>query len=348
MYEKLFHKLAAVCTAAAMLTASAPASVIGAETDTAPISLMCLGDSITDGFWLSGGYRNTLCARIEECGQKELVDFVGPNWGGTGYDPQHAGYSGYSIANIAQQDSISGQRTGLSGFIDWLLESHPADVIFLQIGTNDILSLYDLEHFGARLESLVDAILKTIPDDGMLYLATLPCMDATNTLYISEYHFTVESMDKAVDDCNAQIRAVAEKKRAQGKPIQLAEVNKVLTKADLYDGVHPSEAGYQKLGNFWFDALQCYFKGEELPQQTTVTTAEATVYTTETTASASVSGDVNGDGALNVADAVALAKHLTGETPLDAAAAKQADVNSDLLVNAKDITLLKRKLVSNA
>ena len=65
------------------------------------------------------------------------------------------------------------------------METYPADIVMLQIGTNDILSLYDLDNAGTRLELLIDKIMSYLPDDGMLFLATIPCMDATNTLYIN-------------------------------------------------------------------------------------------------------------------------------------------------------------------
>ena len=177
---------------------SAIFTVTAEEATAEKLKVMPLGDSITDGYWLTGGYRQFLCEKLTDGGYMDGIDFVGPNWGGN-IDPNHAGYSGYSIDNIDQADSISGQRTGISSFIDWLMENHPADVVMLQIGTNDILSYYDLENIGTRLEKLVDTILTYLPEDGALFLATIPCMDATNTLYINEYYFTVESMDACVD-----------------------------------------------------------------------------------------------------------------------------------------------------
>lgn len=345
MYDSVLRKGTACAAVIAMIAGGASMvkqHIAAAEAE--PISLMCLGDSITDGFWMTGGYRNTLCELITENGQQAQVDMVGPNWGGTGYDTQHAGYSGYSVDNIAQEDSISGQRTGISSFIDWLMADYPADVVFLQIGTNDILSLYDLEHYGERLEALVDRILPTLPEDGVLYLATLPCMDATNTLYINEYYFTVESMDAAVEQCNAQIRALVEKKRSEGARIVLADVNAVLEKSDLYDGVHPNEEGYRKLGTFWYTKLCDYWNGEaDQPQMTgsSVTTTETT--TTPTT----LLGDVNADGSITIADAVAMVKYLSGAAAADTISVTQADMNADGCITAEDLTLLKRKFMQS-
>ena len=345
MYENCKKIAAAASAAVFMLTGAAITA--GADGESTKLRVMCLGDSITDGFWMQGGYRNTLCDLLTENGFAEQVDFVGPNWGGSGYDPQHAGYSGYSIDNIAQSDSISGQRTGISSFYDYLAENYPADVIFMQIGTNDILSLYDLEHFGERYEKLPVRVSDSLPPDGMLYLATLPVMDAANNLYISDYFFTVESMDEAVESCNAQIRAAAQKMQESGRRVQIAEVNRVLTKADLYDGVHPSADGYAKMGQFWYQKLSAYLRGEtELPDVTVTATVPVTettaAVTTTTAAAAQTAGDTDGNGVTEAIDAVMLAKHLSTERPLDNAQAERADMDGDRDISAVDLTLLKR------
>ena len=339
MYEGKNIFAAAAGAAVLLLGAAAPAVHAG-ETET-KVKVMCFGDSITDGFWLPGGYRNTLCSLLTEQGRASEVDFVGPNWGGSGYDPQHAGYSGFSIDDIAQKDSISGQRTGISGFAGSLMDTYQPDVVLLQIGTNDILSLYDTEHLGERLEKLTDCITEKLPENGMLYLATLPVMDAGNTLYISEYYFDTAKMDAVVDLCNEQIRALAEKKQKEKKPVRLAEVNRLLTKEDLFDGVHPNETGYEKMGRFWFEKLTAYLDGaaQVIPE----TTAEP-----ETTAVPEpelLRGDTDGDGVCGSADAVLLSKHLATEQMLDEKQAARADLDRNRILNAADLTLLKRELL---
>lgn len=331
MKEKI-KRLAAAGAACILLNTAAVPAFAAENTEPAKLRVMCLGDSITDGFWYPGGYRITLCSHITEDNLESMIDMVGPNWGGDCYDPQHAGYSGYSIDNIAQEDSISGGRTGISSFADKLFAEHPADVVFLQIGTNDILSLYDLEHFGTRLEGLVDTVLDALPEDGALYLATLPEMDATNTLYISEYFFTVESMDEAVAQCNEQIRAVAQKKINDGRRIQLAEINHVLSKQDLFDGVHPSAEGYRKMGDFWYERLSEYLHGE-FPVHGNIEPRKP------------VPGDLNADGSVTAADAVILTKALTAEQPLPDDLFAPADLDGNQAVNVIDLSLLKQEVI---
>ena len=161
------------------------------------MKIMCFGDSITDGFWLEGGYRTFLCNKLEESGLSQYVDFVGKKESGSGYDNQHEGYTGYSIERITE--SITGSRTGLKNVAKRRLEEDKPDVVTLMVGTNDILSHYELDTAGERLEGLVDLIYEYLPDDGMLFLATIPCMDANDTTYIDAGTFTVEYMDECVD-----------------------------------------------------------------------------------------------------------------------------------------------------
>lgn len=326
---------------------------VNSEETTDKIKVMPLGDSITDGYSTLGGYRQPLCNRLEENGFSGNFDFVGPNWGGNCYDPQHAGYSGYSIDNIAQADSISGARTGLSSFIDWLMESNPADVVMLQIGTNDILSYYDLDNIGVRLENLVDTILNYIPEDGMLYLATIPCMDATDTLYINEYYFTPDSMDECVDNYNTEIRRIAAEKQAQGENVKLADINSILTKADLYDGVHPTEGGYNIMSDYWYDVLMSYLDGKDIPQPTTEPVTEPTIETTTeltteptTTEILLKKGDVNVDGHVNVSDIAIMNGYLLNKNGMTSDGFSGGDINENGIIDIFDSVLLRRMILN--
>ncbi len=318
---------------------------VNSEETTRKIRVMPLGDSITDGYSTLGGYREPLCNKLETNGYAEKFDFVGPNWGGNCYDPQHAGYSGYSIEKIDQADSISGARTGIYDFIDWLLDTYPADVVMLQIGTNDILSYYDLDNMGNRLEKLVDYILETLPSDGMLYLATVPCMDANDKLYINEYYFTPESMDECIDNYNVEIKRIAAEKQAEGKNIRLADINGVLTKADLFDGVHPSKDGYKLMSDFWYDVLTGYLSGEDV-QPTQPATEPTTEATTEpTTEVKGIKGDVNNDKMVNVADVVLLSNYLIKGEEIASEVFCNCDLNGDNIVNVFDLVCLRRSLL---
>lgn len=80
----------------------------------------------------------------------------------------------------------------------------------------------------------------------MLYLATIPYMNAEDDTYIDPEYFTVEDMDKYVDDYNEKVKALVEEEKAAGRNIELTDINSVLTKEDLQDGIHPTKEGYEK------------------------------------------------------------------------------------------------------
>ena len=113
-----------------------------------------------------------------------------------------------------------------------ILEKSQPDVICLQIGTNDILDHHELETVDERLEALVDVCFENLPDDGFLYLATIPCMDANDTTYINASVFTPEYMDQCINDFNEKVKALVEKKKGEGKNIELADVYGVFGKED--------------------------------------------------------------------------------------------------------------------
>lgn len=299
-----------------------PVGEIKASAAVESIKLMCFGDSITDGYNFVGGYRYTLGNLLSENGYSSYVDFVGPNWGGNQYDPQHAGYSGYTIADTSK-------RSGLTDFSEWIMSEYTPDVVMLQIGTNDILDYYELDTIADRLETLVDLVLAGLPEDGMLFLATITTMDATNGLYIDQSYYTVELMDETVDSYNEDIRALVAEKQSAGENIALCDWDGIITKSDLYDGVHPTESGYGKMGEHWYEILVNYMEtgSTELPDDT----QPEVLY-----------GDVNGDGVVNSIDATITVRAALNVLTLTDEQTVAADVNGDGVVNSIDATIITR------
>ncbi len=105
--------------------------------------------------------------------------------------------------------------------------------------------------------------------------------------------------------------------------------------------MHPSEAGYEKMGEFWYEKLTGFLSGETGEQ--TDSPAETTAAETEPEPQLRM-GDINGDGTVKIEDAVLLCKHLASEAPLSAEQAARADLDGNRILNAADLTLLKRSL----
>src|SRR4051794_22748291 len=139
--------LAGICStliAAMLLALPAPAAL--AESN-GGVKVMPLGDSITDGYNVPGGYRNSLWQSLTSGGYR--VDFVGSMFNGPSSlgDHDHEGHSGWTIAQIDAQ------------IVGWLRTSNP-HTLLLHIGPND---MYNPSGPPARLATLIDPTTSTTP-----------------------------------------------------------------------------------------------------------------------------------------------------------------------------------------
>ncbi len=65
------------------------------------------------------------------------------------------------------------------------------------------------------------------------------------------------------------IPGVVQSKVNQGKPVFLVNMNNVITISDLSDGIHPTQAGYDKMGNAWYAIIKNDLVAGPLPTSTT-------------------------------------------------------------------------------
>lgn len=224
--------------------------IIIPETDDS-VKVMCLGDSITEGFTVAGAYRNRLCALIEADGMDSVIDFIGDRSNGTGYDMDHAGHSGYAIADIPAAEDCEGKgRNGITDEIDSYVGTNSPDMVLLQIGTNDILSQYRLDESKARLETLIEKVKSKLSAEGRIYLATIPYI-AENAAY-NKTGKSQEELDAQIDAFNSGVREIAE----ADESVYLVDMNASIELSDLKDGIHPTESGYTKMGDVWYLAIK--------------------------------------------------------------------------------------------
>ncbi|MCW6003562.1 cellulose binding domain-containing protein [Micromonospora sp. CPCC 205371] len=212
---------AAAIAVAGTLLAIGPAS---AESN-GGVRVMPLGDSITDGLNVPGGYRIELWQKFVAGGYK--IDFVGSQFNGPPSlgDHDHQGHSGWTIAQID------------ANVVNWLRATTPRTVL-LHIGTNDMFS----QSAGApqRLSTLIDKITDTAPD-AEVFVASI---------------IRLNGADSQVRTYNAAIPEIVQSKVNAGKRVHFVDMYPVLTAADLADGVHPNAGGYAKMATVWFNALR--------------------------------------------------------------------------------------------
>ena len=288
---------------------AAPAAAENAEA----VKILSLGDSITDGYWTSGAYRKYMYHDLEQMGYN--IDMVGPKGGNSNtftyngqsvsYDDNNAGYSGYAIQEMTTKEHRSGiletiQATWYNG--QNMIAAYQPDIVLLQIGTNDILSNYN-DGITDRLENLVNVILQDLDADSTVFVSTIPDIDAyTRADWLGSYGINawgstqeekdqlMETVTGCIDTYNTSIYNLVLKMQGEGKNVQFADINSVVDyQTDLHDGVHPNEAGYENMGNYWAGLLNDFFQNHGTnpkPVTTTTTTQPAVTTTTTTTTTA--------------------------------------------------------------
>lgn len=315
MYTKkkgLAALLAAVTGLSSLAVGTVSAAPAAAE-DTEAVKILSLGDSITDGYWTSGAYRKYMYHDLEQMGYN--IDMVGPkgsnsntftyNGQSVSYDDNNAGYSGYAIQEMTTKEHRSGILETIQG--TWyngqnMIAAYQPDIVLLQIGTNDILSNYN-DGITDRLENLVNVILQDLDADSTVFVSTIPDIDAyTRADWLGSYGINawgstqeekdqlMETVTGCIDTYNTSIYNLVLKMQSEGKNVQFADINSVVDyQTDLHDGVHPNEAGYENMGNYWAGLLNDFFQNHGTnpkPVTTTTTTQPAVTTTTTTTTTA--------------------------------------------------------------
>lgn len=246
---------------------------------------MCVNGSISGCVPISGneapGYRYRFYQLMTAAGW--TIDFRGGEHSGSNYlsDTDNAGFGGISDDNLAiLMETGSSPKTGYKEPGPYL-EYHPADIILLHIGTNDVLGADTSNVNGVK--RILDAIDDYETSSGtsiMVFLAR-----------IISYRY---------DDCNTQPRVVAynskidqlyAQRKAAGDNIILVDMEcgtSLDYNNDFEDEVHPNQTGYNKMGEAWFNAVDSYLRS---------------IYVKYTiTASASGNGSISPSGEIEVSE----------------------------------------------
>ena len=221
--------LTAAVAAAVMSAAVAVNGGVASAESNGGVRVMPLGDSITDGAQVPGGYRIGLWQRFTSNGFR--VDFVGTLFNGPASlgDHDHEGHSGWRIDQID------------ANIVGWLQNTTPHTVL-LHIGTNDVLQNFNVSGAPGRLSTLIDHITNTVPSAEVFVAEITPLANS--------------SQDAAVRTFNAAIPGIVQSKVNAGKHVHLVDMHSALTTADLTDGIHPNAGGYDKMAATWFTALR--------------------------------------------------------------------------------------------
>ncbi|KAI2628218.1 SGNH hydrolase-type esterase domain-containing protein [Xylaria nigripes] len=196
------------------------------------IRYMPFGDSITEATcWRAmvwEGLQGTEYASVDWVGSGTNDN----NCGDMTYDRDNEGHSGYLAVDIANKQQLVG----------WL-QSNPADVITMHLGTNDIAQQNKpVDEIIGAFTTLVNEMRDSNPRMKIIVAQIIP-------LGIGNYNPTIESLNQA-------ITTWAEGLSTTESPISVVDQYTGFDAAtDLRDGVHPNEAGDVKMANVWRPAL---------------------------------------------------------------------------------------------
>jgi serralysin len=197
-------------------------------------TILTLGDSITAGEHLTdptpGAYRLQLENNFVE--DDLSIDFIGSqvNEETDLEDAEHEGHPGWTINQ-------------LTTLIDeGLLTNYQPDVILLMAGINDILRSDQASKVIEDFNQLIDRLQAESPDTE-IFVSSLVPLDSD----------LGQGRANTVQEVNALLPELVEQ---QGENVTYVNAGGSLDLSDLVaDGIHPNAAGYQEIGNAWYDAL---------------------------------------------------------------------------------------------
>ena len=199
---------------------------------TGACKILPLGDSITVGIGLAGGYRVQLFAAAVQDGKN--ITFTGSQLNGPQtvsgqpFPRNHEGHSGFTIS----QTSELVPSPALSG---------DPNIVLLHVGSNDIAT--DAVGAPGRVGSLIDEITLALP----------------NTLVAVAQIIPISAQADTVATFNAALLSVVTTRINANKHVILVD-QRGLPATEQSDGFHPTEAGYTRMAGVWYAAIKPYLR----------------------------------------------------------------------------------------
>ena len=229
------------------------------------IRVMPLGNSITRGVICQSGdvyncdmnedavavgYRERLHLRLDEAGYN--TNFIGANSDGYAVmnDPEHSGFVGLRDDEIA--DILETGHTSSVGYVTPgpYLQSYPAHIILLHIGTNDV---YERNYDASDITRILDEVDDFESSSGqpvVVFIARI----------ISEQNFVCRSHAGTVL-YNNDLTSIVQQRINNGDHIVLVDMEceaGLDYSTDMADQLHPNQTGYDKMGEYWFEVIDSY------------------------------------------------------------------------------------------
>lgn len=222
------------------------------------VNILCLGNSITNGTSIYNSYRRALWQMLKR--DNYNIDLIG-SWnkhhmGGEVPDPDfdtdHEGHSGWNFADIFHPPSWDSARGNVN---DWLKSYNP-DIVLLELGTNDVFQCRPIEDMRKDLEALVN-LLRKKNERVKIFIAQIPPLGkrwASEKLCGNDITYgqaTLELNKVLAEFCTAH--------NSKASPVVVVDQYSGLDpSSEMYDDIHPNEAGEKKMAAKWFESIHKY------------------------------------------------------------------------------------------
>ncbi len=363
MKKRIGAVLSAAAVSLSAMTAATMLSASGADSGT--IKILCIGDSITDGYGIAGSYRKFLYHELTEAGYS--IDMIGDTnynymdtyYGDDGtsfqYDGDHAGHSGYTIVSYGGRSGIYEQIQSSA-----CVPTYSPDIVILQIGTNDAIDNYELDSSGERLTTLIEYILANLPSDSALFVTTIPDVEPNRSdvySWFNNYRYdsnwqqlsdadTAAAVQAGFDHYNSIVRSTVKSLQSKHANLYLGDVHSAITDtaSQLNDGVHPNNVGYARMGKYWANVLLSYLGGSVSQPTVTTTTTTATETVTTTTQTTTTTTTTSAT-TTTTTTTTATQTETTTEPPVLSVA---GDLDGDGVLSLTDLVLLQKHLLAES
>jgi lysophospholipase L1-like esterase len=233
-----FPVLPSALAALVLTAASIPAQ-------TPPTRIVPLGDSITFGSSVAGGYRKKLYDLLTTAGFN--VDYVGVQTGNgvaTLPDSDHQGIGGWRIDQVD------------ADLPKWIGVVADPDVVLLHIGTNDFGQNLDTTNAINRLDALITKLATQLP---YAYIIVTNLME--RGVLANAPNTTIEAQ------FNPFVQARVDAHVALGRRVRFLNMRAAVPVAEMPDQLHPGQIGYDHMADAWAPAVQAVISplGDALP-----------------------------------------------------------------------------------
>jgi lysophospholipase L1-like esterase len=205
-------------------------------------NVLPLGDSITLGTGYAGGYRVKLFKNAQA--DAKHLTFVGSQRNGpdkvnsSTFPQNHEGHTGYTIERI---------RTDLLPKIANSAFNPAPHIVLLMVGTDDMSAGTPADQLSAsqRVGPLLDELVRLAPK-ALIVVAKIIPLGANQAGSVNVKPF--------VD----ALPAIVQERVAAGKHLLLVDPSSSFPVTELADGVHPTQRGYEVIGDVWYAAIHPY------------------------------------------------------------------------------------------